>query len=260
MGNFRTGLTVLLVLILAASIAACGAQEQAEEARQLVGEALVGEPTPPPGVTKEDIDTIFQAADQSQEISTFLPLEVCGNNVDDDLNGFIDADDIGCQVPDGEPAPLPEDTARRMTFLSEAADAPASAQDCKVTVAVLSAEILEDNESGDDEFFLDVASSVGARKRLPATGEYLVPSGSTLPYTIPINTTIGTRKIGHKGEGVPVKILVVTSEADSVFNDAALAETILVANCPNTMVAELRTWSFSDDIDAKILFGIWWDP
>lgn len=250
--------TICLLLGIVAAVAACGAQESAGDARQRVGEALIGEEAEAPAITQEDVDEALAAAMDVGEVKSVMPFEICGNSIDDDGNGEIDADDRGCAIPEEPMSPLPEEFAERMGLVASDAQAQDGEQ-CKITVALLKIDILDDNEVGDDEFFFDVVA-LGSRARFPATGEYVVPSGSTLPHSITVNTTVGTLSIGKKGQGVPVDILAVANESDTTFNDLAIADTTVVSNCPSTIVTTLRPNNITDDMNAELWFSVVWDP
>ena len=209
MSSFSKVMAVVIVLIIAASVAACGdAKEQAEQARQLVGEALVGEPTPAPVITREELEAIFKADAPVQELNGFAPFEICGNGLDDDQNGQTDADDLVCQIPDEEGVTLSPETVQRMELTASLATAQ-DAKPCKVTVVLSKIEFITSlgkfKKGVDDEFNFTVAA-LGKDKKFPPTGKYKLPPSTKFPHTIKVNKTVATKDIGKKGDAVPVNI------------------------------------------------------
>ena len=217
---------------------------------------MVGEQDLVSAIPGEVIEGIMEDAIEEQRSVGYLPLEICGNDVDDDLNGEIDFDDAACQFPDEPGAPLAPETAQRLQLTASAAQ---GGEPCTVTVSVLRAEIFIDNESGDDEYFFDVVA-LGVRTRHPKTGTYVVPANSTLPYTIQINNHAATKVIGTKDHLVPVAITVATHEEDDHFDDVGVGAATPVLPCPSSGAGSILTYSYFLDIDAKVWFSIVLDP
>ncbi len=128
---------------------------------------------------------------------------------------------------------------------------------CKVTVALLTATINEDNEASDDEYHFSVFVE-GTQTRHPALGNYIVPSGSTLPHVIQINLIVFVGYMAFKGEMATVNIRVTAFEDDPTSDDVAESGLVTVqARCPDLINVDVQ--AASDAVDTTLSFQVFFE-